>query len=167
MSSEPTFLTADLYDGHEAACRSCETQFRQYGGRTTFFGQIRTVRCRDDNVLVKKVLSQPSKGGVLVVDGHGSLASALLGDIIAEIGRKSGWAGIVINGAVRDQVVMRTLDFGVKAIGSNPRKSLKIGSGEIDVPVTFGGVTFTPGEWLYSDDDGVLVSTNLLKPAQP
>lgn len=156
------FATADLIDGFGDELASCETQFRQYGARTAFAGPIATVRCFRDNALVKKVLGTPGEGRVLVVDGGGSLASALLGDLIAGSAVERGWAGVVINGAVRDVVALRGLDLGIKALGSNPRKSAKDGTGEVDVPVAFGNVEFRPGDWLYSDEDGIVVATRNL-----
>ena len=156
------FLTADLYDAFEKECTSCAIQFQQYGGRRVFSGRVRTVRCFDDNALLKGVLGEPSDGGVLVVDGNGSFASALIGDLIAEIGRKSGWSGVIVYGAIRDIPAMVQLDFGLKALGANPRKSLKHGTGEVDVAVGFGGAVFTPGYWVYSDEDGILVSSKEL-----
>ncbi|MEV4456542.1 ribonuclease E activity regulator RraA [Microbispora sp. NPDC049633] len=157
-----SFATADLYDAHGDALRSCVTQFRSYGARTRFFGQISTVRCLEDNALVKQVLATPGGGRVLVVDGGASLRTALLGDMIAASAVKNGWAAVVINGAVRDTAALAGLDLGLKALGSNPRRSAKTGLGEVDVPVTFGDVTFAPGEWLYSDEDGILVSDHRL-----
>ena len=159
-----TFATADLFDQFEAQVESCQTPFRQYGGLTTFSGQLATVRCFQDNVLLKQALSKPGGGRVLVVDGGGSLATALLGDVIAGLAHQNGWSGVVINGAVRDTVAIGKLALGVKALGSNPRKSQKAGAGEVEVPVSFGAVTFVPGHWLYSDDDGILVSATRLDP---
>ncbi|WP_433333998.1 ribonuclease E activity regulator RraA [Spirillospora sp. CA-294931] len=153
------FATADLIDDFEDELRSCETQFRQYGGRVSFAGPVSTVRCFRDNGLVKKLLNTPGDGRVLVVDGDGALASALLGDMIGAAAVANGWAGAVINGAVRDVAALRTLDLGVKALGSNPRKSAKDGVGEVDVPVAFGGAEFRPGDWLYSDEDGIVLAT--------
>lgn len=152
------FATADLIDDFGDELRSCETQFRQYGGRARFAGPVSTVRCHRDNGLVKKLLNSPGDGRVLVVDGGGSLASALMGDLIAAAAVRNGWAGVVINGAVRDVVALRGLDLGAKALGSNPRKSAKDAAGDVDVPVTFGGVEFRPGDWLYSDEDGIVVA---------
>ncbi|OLT11367.1 ribonuclease [Actinomadura sp. CNU-125] len=152
------FATADLIDDFGAELRSCETQFRQYGGRARFAGPVSTVRCDRDNGLVKKLLNTPGDGRVLVVDGGASLASALLGDMIAAAAVRNGWAGVVINGAVRDVAALRGLDLGAKALGSNPRKSAKDAAGDVDVPVTFGGVEFRPGDWLYSDEDGIVVA---------
>lgn len=149
--------TADLYDEHGEALQSCDLQFRQYGGRATFSGPAATVRCFQDNALLKSVLGEPGEGRVLVVDGDGSLHTALMGDLIAGLGVSNGWAGVIIHGAVRDVAVLRTLDLGVKALGSNPRKSGKTGVGERDVPVSFGGVTIRAGDVVTSDDDGIVV----------
>jgi regulator of ribonuclease activity A len=149
--------TADLVDDIGPDVRSCDVQFRQYGGRTQFAGPISTVRCLQDNALLKSVLSTPGEGGVLVVDGEGSLHTALVGDVIAELARSNGWAGLVVHGAVRDAAALRDLDLGIKALGTNPRKSSKTGAGERDVTLSFGGVTFVPGDIAYSDDDGIVV----------
>ena len=149
--------TADLVDELGDAVRSCDLQLRSLGGLTRFAGPVRTVRCREDNALVKQVLSTAGEGAVLVVDGGGSLHSALVGDVIAGLAVEHGWSGIVVHGVVRDAVALAGLALGVKALGTNPRKSRKAGQGDVDVPVGFGGVTFAPGEWLFSDEDGVLV----------
>ncbi|KZS67949.1 ribonuclease E activity regulator RraA [Mycobacterium ostraviense] len=149
--------TADLVDDIGPDVRSCDLQFRQFGGRAEFAGPISTVRCFQDNALLKSMLSQPGAGGVLVVDGAGSLHTALVGDVIAELARSNGWAGLVVHGAVRDSVALGGIDIGIKALGTNPRKSTKTGAGERDVDVTLGGVTFVPGEVVYSDDDGIVV----------
>lgn len=149
--------TADLVDDIGPAVRSCDLQFRQFGARTQFAGPITTVRCFQDNALLKSILSEPGEGGVLVVDGGGSLHTALVGDLIAELARSNGWAGLIVNGAVRDAAALRGIDIGIKALGTNPRKSTKTGEGHRDVEIALGGVTFTPGEVAYSDDDGVVV----------
>ena len=152
-----TLTTADLYDEHGEDLASCDLQLRQFGAHRSFSGTITTVRCSEDNALLKSIVSTPGDGGVLVVDGGGSLHCALMGDMIAKIAADNGWAGVVINGAVRDVAVLAGIELGIKALGSNPRKSSKTGAGERDVPVTFGGATFTPGHRLWSDDDGVVV----------
>jgi regulator of ribonuclease activity A len=152
-----TVPTADLYDEQGDALQSCDLQFRQFGGRPLFTGPAVTVRCYEDNALLKAVLSEPGEGRVVVVDGGGSLHTALLGDLMAALAIDSGWAGVIINGAVRDVAALRGLDLGVKALGSNPRKSGKTGAGERDVAVTFGGVTIRPGDRVTSDDDGIVV----------
>ncbi|MFC7402083.1 ribonuclease E activity regulator RraA [Citricoccus sp. GCM10030269] len=151
------FTTCDLYDADESL-QSCSLQFRDIGGLARFTGPVRTVRCHRDNALVKQLLNSPGDGAVLVVDGGGSLESALMGDLIAAAAVDQGWAGVVINGVIRDRAVIATLDLGVKALGSNPRKSAKDGAGEVDVTVEFGGVTFTPGATLWADEDGILVT---------
>lgn len=149
--------TADLADREGAQTRSCDVQFRDIGGRRSFAGRIRTVVCEQDNALLKEVLSGSGDGQVLVIDGGGSLHTALVGDVIAELGRSNGWSGVVVNGAVRDSAVLSEMDFGVKALGTNPRKSTKSGAGRTDEVVELGGIRFVPGEHLYADPDGVVV----------
>jgi regulator of ribonuclease activity A len=148
--------TADLLDEHGGRAAVCLTQFRSYGA-TAFSGPISTVRCFEDNVLLRQLVSAPGNGRVLVVDGGGSLRCALVGDNIAALARGNGWAGIVINGCIRDVVALDELGLGIKALGANPRPSGKAGGGELDVPVSFGDVTFTPGEALHSDEDGIVI----------
>ncbi|KAA0025076.1 ribonuclease E activity regulator RraA [Antrihabitans cavernicola] len=155
--SPETIATADLADEIGPDIRSCDTQFTQFGGRAAFSGPITTIRCFQDNLLVKQTLSEPGNGGVLVVDGGGSIHTALVGDIIAGRGVDNGWSGVIVNGAVRDSAILRTLDIGIKALGTNPRKSTQTGSGEKNVRIEIGGVVFNPGETAYSDDDGVVV----------
>jgi regulator of ribonuclease activity A len=150
--------TADLVDDIGPDVRSCDVQFRQFGVRTEFAGPISTVRCVQDNALLKSVLSAPSEGGVLVIDGEASLHTALVGDVIAALAHSNGWAGLIVHGAVRDAAALRGIDLGIKALGTNPRKSGKTGAGEKDVTVSFGGVDFVPGDIAYSDDDGIVVT---------
>lgn len=157
MSEKFDFATADLID-IAPDTPSCETQFHHFGRRRNFCGRIRTVQCARDNGLIKQLMNSHSDGEVLVIDGGGSLYSALMGDLIAGAGAANGWAGVVINGVIRDSETINMMDFGVKALGSNPRKSAKAGAGEVDITVSFGGVDFIPGHYLYSDADGVLVS---------
>jgi len=149
--------TADLVDDIGPDVRSCDVQFRQFGARAQFAGPISTVRCVEDNALLKSALSAPGDGGVLVIDGGGSLHTALVGDLIAELARSNDWAGLIVHGAVRDAPALRDIDLGIKALGTNPRKSGKTGAGERDVTVGFGGVEFVPGDISYSDDDGIVV----------
>lgn len=156
MTIEPR-ATADLVDEIYPDVRSCDLQLQNYGARSAFAGRITTVRCFQDNALLKSILSTPGEGGVLVVDGGGSLHTALVGDIIAGLAKDNGWAGIIVYGAVRDASTLRTIDVGIKALGTNPRKGTKTGAGERDVEVTFGGVTFAPGDVAYSDEDGIVV----------
>lgn len=149
--------TADLYDELGESIQSLPLQLRSFGLRRAFDGKIRTVRCHEDNALVKSVLAAPGDGAVLVIDGGGSVNTALMGDLIAASAVANGWAGVVINGAIRDSVAVDGLDLGVKALGTNPRKSAKLGAGDVDVTVSFGGVDFAVGAHLYSDEDGILV----------
>lgn len=149
--------TADLYDQYEEALQSVALQFRSLGGLERFSGRIRTISCFEDNALVRSTLRTPGEGHVLVVDGGGSLHTALMGDLIAESAVTSGWSGVVIHGAIRDSRAIGQLRLGVKALGTNPRKSSKNGSGEVDAVLTFAGTTFTPARMIYCDEDGILV----------
>lgn len=152
-----TLSTADLYDERGDELSSIPLQFQDLGGRSHFSGPVRTVKCFEDNALVKTVLGTPGEGAVLVVDGNGSLRTALMGDMIAESAVQNGWAGVVINGAIRDRLALAKLPFGIKALGSNPKKSTKTGRGEVDVPVVIDGVHIEPGNTIYCDPDGILV----------
>jgi regulator of ribonuclease activity A len=154
--------TADLVDAHGDQVRSCTVPFRQFGARTRFMGRVRTLKTFEDNALIKQTLSAPGAGAVLVIDGYASLRCALVGDIIAGLAVENGWSGLIIWGVVRDSVALGSLELGVKALGTNPWKSAKQGGGALDVPVSFGGVEFRPGEWVYSDEDGILVSERAL-----
>jgi regulator of ribonuclease activity A len=149
--------TADLVDQHGDALTSCDTQFRQFGGRTRFWGQIVTVSSHEDNALLKAIIREPGEGKVVVIDGGGSVHSAMMGDNMAKIAADNGWEGAIIFGAVRDAVALSGIDIGIKALGTNPRRSHKHGAGERDVAVAFGGVVFSPGATVVSDEDGIVV----------
>ncbi|MDQ0848502.1 regulator of ribonuclease activity A [Arthrobacter sp. B3I9] len=149
--------TADLYDERGEELDSVALQFQSVGGRTHFSGPVRTVRCFEDNALVKATLATPGRGAVLVVDGGGSLRTALMGDLIAASAVSNGWAGVVIHGAVRDRAAIAELPLGVKALGSNPRKSAKAGTGEVDVELVIDGVTVRPNAMIWCDPDGILI----------
>ncbi|MGL3805409.1 ribonuclease E activity regulator RraA [Paeniglutamicibacter sp. R2-26] len=153
-----SFTTCDLLDADETL-QSLSLQLSNFGAHPRFSGPIRTVRCYRDNGLVKSLLNSPGAGAVLVVDGAGSVESALMGDMIAAAAVANGWAGVVINGAIRDRVALAETSLGIKALGSNPRKSAKDSVGAVDVVVDFGGVVFTPGATLWSDEDGILVTS--------
>lgn len=157
MASIEFTPTADLVDQIGPDVRSCDTQFTQYGGIREFAGVVTTVRCFQDNALLKSILSEPNPGGVLVIDGGASVHTALVGDLIAELGRAGGWAGIIAHGAIRDAKTIGGMEIGVKALGTNPRKSTKTGAGERDVPLEIGGITFNPGDIAHSDDDGIVL----------
>ena len=157
------FSTADLFDDFEDQLQSCELPFQNFGGTKSFFGQISTIRCHEDNSLIRQTLSESGQGRVLVIDGAGSLRRALVGDLIAELARSNGWSGIVLHGAIRDSVAIGNLQIGLKALGTNPRKSTKTGSGFQNIPLQFGNICLTPNHWIYCDSDGIAVSpTNLL-----
>ena len=149
--------TADILDQHPDRAAVCTLDFRQFGGVRAFQGLISTVRCHEDNVLLRQRVAEPGDGRVLVVDGGGSLRVALLGETVSGLALSNGWAGILINGCVRDVAALAALELGIKALRPCPRASAKGGGGELDVPVTFGDVTFHPGAMLYGDDDGVVV----------
>ena len=149
--------TADIVDELGERASVCELDLRQFGGVRAFCGAIATLRCHEDNALLREQVSTAGDGRVLVVDGGGSLRVALFGDNLAGLARDNGWTGIVLNGCVRDASTLRTLELGVRALGSNPRRSGKAGGGELEIPVSFGGVTFNTGAMLYADDDGVVV----------
>ena len=151
-----TLKTSDLCDACDGA-RASALAWRGYGRRRAFAGTIRTIRCHEDIGLMRAMVGQAGHGQVLVIDGGGSLARALFGDVMAEVAMRNGWAGLVIHGAIRDSVEIDAMDIGVKALGTVPRRGERTGAGEADVPVTFGGVTFTPGHRLVADDDGVIV----------
>ena len=148
--------TSDLCDACDQAV-ACALPFRSFGGRRAFAGAIRTVRCHEDIALMRDVVGQRGDGCVLVIDGGGSLARALFGDVMAAVAVRNGWAGLVINGAIRDCVEIDAMELGVKALGTVPRRGERSRAGEVDAPVTFGGVTFTPGHRLVADEDGVIV----------
>lgn len=150
-------VTADLYDERGDELASLPLQLRDFGGVAQFSGPVRTIKCFEDNALVKAVCETPGEGAVLVVDGGGSLRSALMGDLIVASAVENGWSGAIVHGAIRDSVEVKELEFGLKALGTNPRKSVKARTGVLDEPVEIGGVTFRPGAMLWADQDGVLV----------
>lgn len=157
----------DLLDANEALLEAGKIRivaplFRDYGGHIEFGGAIATLKIFEDNSLVREMLSESGNGRVLVVDGGGSLRCALLGDQLGALAVKNGWSGLVINGAIRDAAELAKLPLGVKALNTYPLKSLKRGLGDRNLPVRFGEVTFAPGEWLYADLDGIIVSSVML-----
>jgi len=161
-----SFKTPDLCDQFESelgtTVRVVAPMFQRYGGRVGFSGQIVTLKLFEDNSLVREAVGETGKGKVLVVDGGGSLRCALVGDQLAILAQKNGWEGIVVYGCIRDSGDINGLDIGVRALNTHPQKSIKKGVGDRNIAVTFGGVTFTPGDWLYADEDGVLVASKPL-----
>ena len=154
--------TADLYDRYEDALRVCEPILRDFGGRVRFSGPIVTVKCFEDNSQVKSTLAEPGAGRVLVVDAGGSLRCAMLGDLIAASAVENGWAGVILFGCIRDSREISEMLLGVKALATNPRKSQRRGEGQRDIPVTFAGVRFSPGDHVYCDEDGIVVAAEPL-----
>lgn len=152
------FKTADLCDDHESSISIAQPLFRDFGGNTSFCGKISTVKCFEDNSLVREALKSPGAGQVLVIDGGGSTRRSLVGDLLAQAGAENNWAGIVVYGCIRDSGVIATINIGCKAIATLPLKTDKKGIGEKDVSVHFADVDFIPGQFLYADEDGIIVS---------
>ena len=157
MTNREIFYTSDIYDDFEEEVASLDLQLQSLGQHRQFHGRIRTVKCLHDNGLVKAIADEPGNGQVLVVDGGGSLHTALMGGNVAKAFADNGWAGGIIHGAVRDRHEIEELPLGVKALGSNPRKSAKNNIGIRDIPVTLHNVEFVPGAVVYADEDGVIV----------
>lgn len=154
--------TADLCDQFDTEVRVCASMFRSYGGRKAFGGEIVTLKLHEDNGLVRRALEAQGKSRVLVVDGGGSMRRALVGDQIAQLAATNGWAGIVVFGCIRDSSAIEQMDIGVFALGTHPMKTVKRNEGQCDITVCFGGIDFIPGEYLYADSDGVIVSARAL-----
>nr|WP_050181817.1 ribonuclease E activity regulator RraA [Domibacillus robiginosus] len=150
--------TADLCDEYAEELTLVGLELKSYGGRKQFHGPISTVQVFEDNVLVKEALQTIPSGHVLVVDGGGSRNCALVGDLLGAIAEERKLAGMIINGCVRDTAELAEQTIGVLALGSNPFKSVKKGEGERDISVTFGGAEFVPGQYVYVDEDGVLLA---------
>lgn len=151
--------TTDLCDDYPDKVKIAEPiGFKNFGSRKNFFGKIQTVKCFENNPFVRNTLDQKGDGKVLVVDGGGSMRCALLGDMLGEIAVKNKWNGIIVNGCIRDSAAIAELDLGVKALNTNPLKSFKRNEGEYNITVRFAGVDFIPGEFIYCDEDGIVVS---------
>ena len=153
-----TFATADLYDEYEDKLQVASPMFNDYGGNLKFCGPASTVKVFEDNSLVRAALQESGEGRVLVIDGGASLKCALLGDILAELGKENDWVGIIVYGCIRDSAVIANIAIGVKALNTNPRKSVKKGTGERDVAVDFADVIISPGDYIYADEDGIIIS---------
>jgi regulator of ribonuclease activity A len=158
-----TVHTADLCDAHDDKVQVVSPMFRSYGGQPSFSGPVSTLKLHEDNSLVRKTLESEGRGRVLVIDGGGSMRCALVGDQLAELAVANHWAGIIVYGCIRDSAAISGMPLGVFALGTHPRKTVKRNTGEVDIPVTFGGVTFTPGAHVYADEDGVIISASPLE----
>jgi regulator of ribonuclease activity A len=160
--STPTIATADLSDEHGDRVDVLALDLNHYGGLAAFGGPVRTVKCHEDNALVRRTLEGPGHGAVLVVDGGGSGRCALVGDRLAQLAHDNGWAGIIVYGRIRDSAAIAGIRVGVCALGTTPRRSIKRNEGQVDEPVRFGGVVFAPGRFVYADADGVIVADEAL-----
>ena len=157
------FATCDLCDAHEAnladgSIAILPPVFKAFGQRTRFAGPARTLKVFEDNVLVRAALETPGEGSVLVVDGGGSLRCALVGGNLGVLAQNNGWAGIIVNGCVRDSEELNQCDVGIRALATHPRRSVRKGLGDKDLVVDIAGVTVRPGDWVYADADGILIA---------
>lgn len=150
--------TADLIDDHASQLTLVHLPFKKFGTQPFFAAPVQTIKCFEDNTLVRAQLETPGKGRVLVVDGGGSTRIALVGDMLAELAITNGWAGVVLNAVIRDSAEIAQMNTCVFALGTSPVKSAKDGWGKVGGPIAFGGVNFQPGGWVYGDADGVLYS---------
>jgi len=157
-----TYATTDLADQHGTAVEVCDPVFQDFGGLAAFHGPVVTLKAFEDNTKVREAVESSGEGRVLVVDGGGSLRCALFGGNLGKLAENNGWAGVVVYGCVRDRVELAACQVGVKALASHPRKSEKKNLGEFDVPVRIAGVWIRPGDHLYADEDGILVSRDAL-----
>ena len=157
-----SFSTADLCDQFNDKILIADPRFVDFGGKHTFWGRISTVKCHEDNSMVRAAFETIGDGRVLVVDGGESLRCAQLGDQLALLATTNGWTGAIINGCIRDSAKIATIEFGTKALATHPLKSIKKGIGERDIPVRFAGVTFVTGNFVYADQDGIVISSEAL-----
>ena len=164
MSAAPadSVATCDLCDAHKndssGAFRVLPPVFRDFGGRAAFAGPVTTVKCFEDNTSVKAAVESPGHGRVLVVDGAGSLRRALLGGNLGAAAARNGWAGVLVHGCVRDAAELAECEVGIRALALMPLPTEKRNAGERDVPVQIDGIWIRPGDFLYADDDGIVVT---------
>ena len=153
-----TYTTPDICDDYSDSLQVLEPLFTEFGGKEKFCGEIVTIKCFEDNSLVKQTLGSPGHGKVLVVDGGGSSRCALLGDLLGAMAVKNAWQGVLINGCVRDVEILKSMDLGVRALNSHPLKSNKRNEGQLNVLIRFAGVSFAPGQYLYADENGIVIA---------
>lgn len=156
------FKTADLCDEYSDDIEVCEPLFQNYGGRTRFAGPIATIKCFEDNSRVRELVAEPGNARVLVVDAGGSMRRAVLGDMLGQRAVDNGWQGVVLFGCVRDTAALAQMPLGIRALGALPMKTDKRDEGQRDQAVRFAGVTFRPNDWLYADEDGIIVARRAL-----
>lgn len=157
------YSVPDICDDFMEELLILEPLFRDFGGKSRFTGEVATVKCFEDNTLVRDAVRSEGHGRVLVVDGGGSMRHALLGDQLAAAAAENGWHGLLINGCVRDVEILKTIDLGVKALNRHPVKTVKRGEGQLNVNVTFAGSTIRPGNYLYADVNGIVVAKRNLE----
>jgi regulator of ribonuclease activity A len=150
--------TADICDALDDQARVARSIFQNYGGKPVFNGVISTVKCFEDNSLVRDAVAEPGNNRVLVIDGRASMRCALLGDLLAAKAVENGWQGVIVNGCIRDSGAIAEMQLGVKALGTHPRKTVKLGAGQRDVTVEFAGEVFEPGKYVYADSDGIVIT---------
>lgn len=160
--SDVEFKTADLCDEYSDDIEVCEPLFQNYGGRTRFAGPIATIKCFEDNSRVRELVAEPGNARVLVVDAGGSMRRAVLGDMLGQRAVDNGWQGVVLFGCVRDTAALAQMPLGIRALGALPMKTDKRDEGQRDQAVRFAGVTFRPNDWLYADEDGIIVARRAL-----
>jgi regulator of ribonuclease activity A len=153
------YVLPDLCDEYPELIRVVGPGFRNYGGKPSFGGEIVTIKCHEDNSLVARQVEEPGQGKVLVVDGGGSMRCGLLGDNLAEAAAINGWEGVIVYGCIRDVDAMEQIPLGVQALAANPMRSVKRETGLLGETVSFGGVDFVPGEYVYADNNGIIVSS--------
>jgi len=156
------FKTTDLYDAYLEELQVAAPIFRDFGGKDHFSGQIVTLQALEDNTFLKQSFASEGKGKVLVVDSAGSLRRAMMGDVMASLGASNGWEGVIINGCIRDSVDMAKVDIGVKALATIPRKTVKRNQGVLGIPLHFAEVIFHSNDYLYADEDGIVISSKAL-----
>lgn len=166
--SDASQATCDLCDAHDdllksGALRVLPPVFQNYGGRSQASGPIATVKCFEDNALVRAVLETPGRGRVLMVDGGASDRCALVGGNLGELAQKNGWSAIIVHGCVRDSEELAECEVGIWAIATHPRRGERLGAGVKECPVDMAGVLVAPGQWCYADADGILVSDRKLQ----
>ena len=156
------FKTTDLYDEHLEELQVAAPIFKDFGRKTKFCGQVVTLKAFEDNTYLKASFETDGKGKVLVVDSAGSLRAAMMGDVMAALGASNGWEGVIINGCIRDSADVGKVNIGVKALATIPRKTVKRDQGTLNIPLSFAEVTFNPGEYIYADEDGIVISKKKL-----
>lgn len=153
-----TYSVPDICDDFIDEISVLDPLFSDFGGKQKFCGEVVTLKCFEDNSLVRELVRSEGRGRVIVVDGGGSLRRALLGDLLAAKAAENGWQGLLINGCVRDVEILQTIDLGIKALNSHPVKTDKLGEGKLDIAVSFAGAMIEPGAYLYADTNGIVVA---------